>query len=80
MKRSLILTSAALAVVALAGCQSGHTMQAKAPTFDKGQPAYLSMSAGDRLGSRMVEDRIYIARTRNENNAYAAVPPQFEGE
>jgi hypothetical protein len=84
MKRSFaaVLTAAPTlaAVVALAGCQPAQVRQSQAPNFDNGEPAYLSMSAGDRLGSVMVEDRISMARLRNEGNAYASVEPQFEGE
>jgi hypothetical protein len=35
------------------------------------------MSAGDRLGSAMVENRIYTARLKEEKNSYAVVEPQF---
>lgn len=84
MKRSFaaVLTAAPTlaALIALAGCQPAPVRQAKAPNFDAGEPAYLTMSAGDRLGSVMVEDRIYLARLRNEGNAYASVEPQFDGE
>jgi hypothetical protein len=81
MKRSFAaVVTTLVSFAALAGCQPAQVRQAKAPNFDAGEPAYLSMSAGDRLGSVMVEDRIYMARLRNEGNAYAAVEPQFEGE
>jgi type IV pilus biogenesis protein CpaD/CtpE len=78
MKRSRAFVLVAAAATLLGGCQSGHTMQAQAPRFDTGEPAYIQMSAGDRLGSVMIEDRIDTARLKDEHNAYAVVEPQFE--
>ena len=78
MKRSRAFVLVAAAATLLGGCQSSHTMQAQAPRFDTDEPAYIQMSAGDRLGSVMIEDRIYTARLKEERNSYAVVEPQFE--
>lgn len=78
MKRSRAFVLVTAIAVVLGGCQSGHTMQTNAPRFDTDEPAYINMSAGDRLGSVMVENRIYTARLKDEGNAYAVVEPQFE--
>ncbi len=80
MKRSRAFVLIAAVGVVLGGCQAGHSMQAQAPQFDTDEPAYVNMSAGDRLGSVMIENRIYTARLKGENNAYAVVAPQFEQE
>jgi type IV pilus biogenesis protein CpaD/CtpE len=77
MKRSRALLVLTLAAATLAGCQSSHKLQTQAPRFDTDEPAYIQMSAGDRLGSAMVENRIYTARLKEEKNSYAVVEPQF---
>ena len=80
MKRRIPLVLAATALIALAGCQSAQPTLTRSGSYGDGTPAYLSMSAGDKLGSIMLENRIYTARTHGEDNAYASVDPDSYGD
>lgn len=43
-----------------------------------GAPAYLSMSAGDRAGQVMLQNRIFTARTNAENAQFATALQEIE--
>jgi hypothetical protein len=79
MKRPITILLAA-AAVALAGCSSPQPTLTRSGSFGPGTPAYLSMSAGDKLGSIMLENRLYVARVNGETNAYASVDPDAYGD
>lgn len=65
------------ALVTLAGCASTPATE-QAQVINPRQPAYLSMSSGDQLGSVFIQNRMYIARKNGENSAYASVVPRSE--
>ena len=80
MKRPITILLAAAAAVAFAGCSAPQPALTRSGSFGAGTPAYLSMSAGDKLGSIMLENRIYVARVNGESNAYASVDPDAYGD
>lgn len=73
--RSFALLSA---LATLAGCSTTQTPET-AQIINPRQPAFVSMSSGDSLGSVFVQNRMYMARKNGENSAYAAVLP-YNGE
>ncbi|MEK6701969.1 MAG: hypothetical protein AABZ53_06885 [Planctomycetota bacterium] len=79
MKRRLLSAAALLALAGLIGGCSGPSRVRSYSSSEEGRtPAYLSMSAGDRAGRVMLENRIFTARTNVENAQFATVLQEIE--
>lgn len=79
MKRRLLSAAALLVLVGvIGGCSAPSRVRSMNGTNDIGAPAYLSMSAGDRAGQVMLQNRIYTARTNAENAQFATALQEIE--
>lgn len=79
MKRHLLSAAALLALAGLiGGCSAPSRVRSTSGADANGGPAYLGMSAGDRAGQVMLQNRIFTARTNAENAQFATALQEIE--